>query len=143
MRFHVKYKHLGDDLRRSMEDTKKSVNIFMKGLREQATSLLQQMDERNGVKRAKEEEEEESPLTFPLAGRQRRLDFQLQPSLIDNEYISAVTAHSSYWGNTDVVDYVIDLTGAREESKSTDSAKVETLQLHQMSSEEDTSTYNA
>ena len=87
----------------------------MAGLKEQASTLLKQLDDRNGgeAKRAKKEEQEDesdAPLTFPLAGKKRRLDFQLQPSLIDNEYLSAVTAHSSYWGNTDVMDYVIDLT---------------------------------
>lgn len=122
MRLHVKAKHLGEDIRKGMEDTKKSVNIFMAGLREQASVLLQQMDERNGgdPKRAKKDEDESSdgPLTFPLAGKQRRVDFQLQPNLIDNEYISAVTAHSSYWGNTDVINYIIDLT--KTESSSSD-----------------------
>mmetsp|Transcript_31014 Transcript_31014/g.74674 ORF Transcript_31014/g.74674 Transcript_31014/m.74674 type:complete len:116 (+) Transcript_31014:1654-2001(+) len=104
-----------------MDDTKKSMNIFMAGLRDQATSLLQQLDDRNAgeAKRAETEEEAEesdAPLTFPLAGKQRRLDFQLQPNLIDSEYLSAVLAHSSYWGNTDVMDYVIDLTNSKEES---------------------------
>jgi len=121
VRFHVKAKQLGDDFRKSMEGTKKSVNMFMSGLKDQASSLLQQLDDRHSTaKRAKQEdfESESSELAFPLAGKQRRLDFQLQPNLIDNEYISAVTAHSSYWGNTDVVDYFIDLTTITDDSSS-------------------------
>lgn len=35
---------------------------------------------------------------------------QLQPSLIDNEYVRAVTAHSTYFFQTDIVDFLIDIT---------------------------------
>eukprot|EP00531_Pseudo-nitzschia_arenysensis_P009879 CAMPEP_0116120120 /NCGR_PEP_ID=MMETSP0329-20121206/3010_1 /TAXON_ID=697910 /ORGANISM="Pseudo-nitzschia arenysensis, Strain B593" /LENGTH=689 /DNA_ID=CAMNT_0003613877 /DNA_START=117 /DNA_END=2189 /DNA_ORIENTATION=+ len=49
-------------------------------------------------------------LRFPLAGRSTRLDYQLQPNLIDNEYIKAVTAHSTYFQQTDIIDFVIDIT---------------------------------
>lgn len=50
-------------------------------------------------------------LRFPLGGRSSRLDYQLQPNLIDNEYIKAVTAHSTYFQQTDIIDFVIDITG--------------------------------
>ena len=36
---------------------------------------------------------------FQLGGRSTRVDFQIQPGVIDNEYLSAVTAHSSYFSN--------------------------------------------
>ena len=42
---------------------------------------------------------------------------QLQPSLIDNEYIKAVTAHSTYFSNTDIIDFVIDVTGRDDENE--------------------------
>lgn len=45
--------------------------------------------------------------SFRLGGRSTRVDFQIQPGVIDNEYISAVTAHSSYFSNDDVVDFII------------------------------------
>ncbi len=45
--------------------------------------------------------------SFRLGGRSTRVDFQIQPGVIDNEYISAVTAHSSYLTNDDVVDFII------------------------------------
>jgi hypothetical protein len=57
-----------------------------------------------------DEDEKEEPLRFPLAGRTGRLDYQLQPNVIDSEYVSAVLAHSSYFASTDVIDYTIDLT---------------------------------
>jgi len=50
-------------------------------------------------------------LRFPLGGKSERLDYQLQPSLIDNEYVKAVTAHSTYFQQTDIIDFVIDITG--------------------------------
>lgn len=53
-------------------------------------------------------------LTFPLGGKSSRLDYQLQPSVIDNEYISAVTAHSTYFCNTDIIDFVIDVASQEQ-----------------------------
>ena len=47
-------------------------------------------------------------IRFPLGGRQNpRIDYCLQPLIVDNEYISAVTAHSSYFTNTDIQDFLI------------------------------------
>jgi len=113
VRFHVKAGQLGDDIRKSMNDTKRSVNSFMSAFKESATNILKQLDDRNDdAKRIKNGEDiDPSDLQFPLAGKNGRLDLQLQPSLIGNEYVSAVMAHSSYFSNTDIVDYVIDLTG--------------------------------
>ena len=44
---------------------------------------------------------------FQLGGRSTRVDFQIQPGVIDNEYLSAVTAHSSYFSNEDLIDFLI------------------------------------
>jgi DNA-binding protein YbaB len=107
---------LGSDFRKSMEGTKKSVNAFMSGLKVQASTMLKQLDDRHeAAKKPKKEEDSDSgPVRFPLGGKNGRVDIQLQPNLIDNEYISAVLAHSGYWTNTDVIDYVIDLTSNKE-----------------------------
>ena len=45
--------------------------------------------------------------TFALGGESTRVDFQMQPDVIDNEYLSAVSAHSSYFVNEDLVDFLI------------------------------------
>jgi len=45
--------------------------------------------------------------SFRLGGRSARVDFQMQPGIIDNEYLSAVTAHSSYFSNEDIIDFLI------------------------------------
>jgi len=45
--------------------------------------------------------------SFRLGGRSARVDFQIQPGVIDNEYLSAVSAHSSYFSNEDIIDFII------------------------------------
>uniref|UniRef100_A0A6V0AGG1 DDHD domain-containing protein n=1 Tax=Pseudo-nitzschia australis TaxID=44445 RepID=A0A6V0AGG1_9STRA len=55
--------------------------------------------------------DENASLNFPLGGHTTRLDYQLQPGFIENEYLSAVKAHSTYFQNTDIIDFVIDVTG--------------------------------
>ena len=39
---------------------------------------------------------------------------QLQPGVIDNEYITAVTAHSTYFFQLDIIDFLIDITVVEE-----------------------------
>ena len=52
--------------------------------------------------------------SFNLGGRSSRVDFQTQPAVIDNEYLSAVTAHSSYFIHEDIVDFLIFNTRTEE-----------------------------
>jgi len=53
-------------------------------------------------------------VSFNLGGRSSRVDFQIQPGVIDNEYLSAVTAHSSYFIHDDVIDFIIFNTKTEE-----------------------------
>jgi hypothetical protein len=107
VRLHVKAMQLGDEIRRKVTDTKSSINFFMN----KAQNLLQQVeassavDSGSGTKNATEEER----YNFPLGGKSDRIDYQLQPRVIDSEYISAVLAHSSYFTNSDVQDFIIGL----------------------------------
>ena len=49
-----------------------------------------------------------SIVKFDLAGSgNSRVDYALQKALVDNEYISAVSAHSTYWVNSDVIKFVV------------------------------------
>ena len=87
----------------------------MNDLTSQAQSLLQQMDNTTTATETMEEEEfDRGPLRFSLAGRNDRLDYQLQPRVIDNEYLSAVSAHSNYFASKDITDYIIDLTRTKQ-----------------------------
>jgi len=123
VRFHVKAKHLGDDIRTSVEGTRRSVDRFVSGLMGGRGSAAAAANNKSAKRDGGVDlfGVDPSELAFPLAGGSSettngrgsgRLDFQLQPNLIDNEYISAVAAHSSYWSNGDVVDYFLDLTAA-------------------------------
>jgi hypothetical protein len=116
VRMHVKAKQFGNQIRKSILDNKSAISSFMSVMTDQAQTLLQQMDERTkaesdeGKKQKGQGEDADLPLRFPLAGQRGRLDYQLQPNVIDSEYVSAVLAHSSYFSNTDIIDYTIDLT---------------------------------
>jgi hypothetical protein len=127
VRMHIKAKQLGDQIRKSILDNKSAISSFMSVVTDQAQTYLHQMDERNKTesdvakkqKAQQGEEDMDLDLRFPLAGRTGRLDYQLQPNVIDSEYVSAVLAHSSYFANTDVIDYTIDLTRIRTSTQST------------------------
>ena len=45
---------------------------------------------------------------FALGGKSDRIDFQLQPNALENEYLSALIAHTSYFSNEDLIDFMIE-----------------------------------
>ena len=49
-------------------------------------------------------------IKFPLGGRSTRVDFQLQTGIVENEYLSAVTAHGCYFTNDDLLEFLIELS---------------------------------
>ena len=49
-------------------------------------------------------------IKFALGGRSTRVDHQLQTGIVENEYLSAVTAHGIYWNHDDILDFVINLS---------------------------------
>merc|ERR1711937_770358 len=51
----------------------------------------------------------EEPIAFRLGGKSDRVDFQLQGGVIDNEYISAVSAHSKYFTSIDLQSFIVHL----------------------------------
>jgi hypothetical protein len=112
VRLHVKAKQMGDVIKKSLFDTKKkatsATNAWGALLESAVTVLAENADaakSNSGEKGSKVER-------FPLGGKSPRVDFALQPLMIDNEYISAVTAHSSYWTNQDVQDFVVGVLAA-------------------------------
>mmetsp|Transcript_4482 Transcript_4482/g.11250 ORF Transcript_4482/g.11250 Transcript_4482/m.11250 type:complete len:470 (-) Transcript_4482:1798-3207(-) len=122
VRFHVKAMQLGDEI--SKVFTKKRGSSFFASFTEQAKSALTQieaskttmMESSSSSKKSKGNDEDEKSITrFPLGGRSDRIDYQLQPRIIESEYVSAVMAHSSYFQNTDVMDFVIDLVERQED----------------------------
>ena len=124
VRFHVKAMQLGDEISKVFTKKRGSVSSFFTSFTEQAQSALAQietskttmMDSSSSNKKSKGNDEDEKSVTrFPLGGRSDRIDYQLQPRIIESEYVSAVMAHSSYFQNTDVMDFVIDLVQRQED----------------------------
>lgn len=81
VRFHVKAKEISDTLFKSI------------------SGMFRVQD--------KARQKGETTWRFKLGGSSERVDFQLQPGRLDNEYISAISAHSSYWVNSDLMDFLI------------------------------------
>lgn len=121
VRFHVRAMQVGEEIRKSFIESKNTLSMFVSKVTEQASSVLQKLDDRSEGNPARTSESTyhpEGPLVFPLGGTaNKRVDYQLQPKVIDSEYVSAVTAHSSYFGNTDVIDFIIDLASNKIISK--------------------------
>lgn len=44
---------------------------------------------------------------FDLGGHSERVDFQLQTGVIESEYITAITAHNSYFSNNDIHEFIV------------------------------------
>ena len=116
VRLHIKAIQIGDEIRKSLIDTTSTLSMFMTKVQEQASTMLKQIDDHAANEQVTSKDKEQShhhinePLKFPLGGRSHRVDYQLQPKVIDNDYVSAVTAHSSYFSNTDIHDAIMDLT---------------------------------
>lgn len=117
VRLHVQAKQLGDDLVKTFQERKSSVRDFFATITVQAVTALQTIgDDEHSSKRhlnsSSNTQIKRGPLKFALGGRSDRIDYSLQPGVIENEYLSAVSAHSSYFVNQDVIDFVMDLTEA-------------------------------
>ena len=120
VRLHLKAKQLGDDIRRSFAETANTWSSMINAITEQAVSALSKVAEAEAAReKGGAAHLRPGELTFPLGGKSERVDFQLQPGVIDNEYVSAVTAHSSYFSNSDIRNFLIDLTNGKEKIKET------------------------
>lgn len=102
VRFHVKAMQFGDEIR------KKSWSLF-KGKNSQKDTTMMDEEPANTLVPTKTNE----VLKFALGGKSLRVDFQLQPGVIENEYLASVSAHSNYFCNHDIMDFISDLTAAK------------------------------
>lgn len=117
-RLHVQAKEFfGNGLVRSLQGKRASVRDFFST----AASVLQTMgnNSEEGAKRSISDSLKQGPLKFPLGGQTERIDYCIQPGVIENEYFAAVTAHSCYFQNPDVIDFMLDLTDGFGESTTT------------------------
>ena len=130
LRLHVKARQVGDQFLRQFG----SISNLFESTAQNAAAAAAQADAEAARKMANLETENQngsaqsSPLrpnfekcirdrevSFRLGGRTSRVDFQIQPGVIDNEYLSAVTAHSGYFSNDDIIDFIIFQTRAGAE----------------------------
>jgi hypothetical protein len=126
LRLHVKAKQFGDEIRKSIMEQK---NTWTSMIESAATALS--LDTETPAKRIGSDGNaavKMGPLMFPLGGKSTRVDYSLQPGVIENDYISAVTAHSTYFSNGDFQDFFISLMAASEVTTSNvDDGKVEKI----------------
>lgn len=117
VRLHVKARQVGDQLFRNLGSLS---NIFDKSIEHAAAAAaaadaeaarkLGSIESSKGDRAQRPIFEgciKDREMLFKLGGNTHRVDFQIQPGVIDNEYLSAVTAHSSYFCNDDVIDFLI------------------------------------
>ena len=104
LRLHVRAKEFGDSIAKTFSGLFKSGTSFLEKLPDAGASHNQSRSQD-----AKKIIRQKGPLKykFSLGGKSDRVDFQLQPSITENEYLSAVYAHSCYWGNHDFLEFII------------------------------------
>jgi DDHD domain. len=95
LRLHVQARELGDSIAKTV------------------TGLLSMTPSQRSIEKlplpmvTKNKKSDELAIKFALGGKSERVDYQLQPGVVENEYISAVSAHTSYWMNDDLLEFFI------------------------------------
>jgi hypothetical protein len=114
VRLHLKAKQFGDDVRKTLAATQKKGkgNLWgaLGGALMESLSIDTTKNAKDAVTKSPRQELcPEWPPVFPLSSPSNpsRIDYCLQPGVIDNEYFCAVMAHSSYFCNPDLLDFLI------------------------------------
>lgn len=102
MRFHVKAKEIGDNLLNTFSG-------FLQGSIDNLpdTSASNLMSKLGGEEILGISPKMNRNYNFALGGDSARVDFQLQPGVVENEYLSAISAHNSYFTNDDLLEFLI------------------------------------
>lgn len=78
------------------------------------------------VEEEEKELETEWPPTFALGNpsdpARGRVDYSFQPGVVENEYINAIMAHSSYFGNSDLIDFLVSRLSMNEDGRTSSDA---------------------
>jgi len=120
LRLHVKAKKLGTEIRKSIMEQKTSWNSLIESAVSALSTTTPDNPDESPTKTAAQELKP-GPLVFPLGGKSTRVDYSFQPGVIDNEYISAVLAHSTttYFNNPDLQEFLLNLMNPNNESANT------------------------
>uniref|UniRef100_A0A7S2L9M1 DDHD domain-containing protein n=2 Tax=Leptocylindrus danicus TaxID=163516 RepID=A0A7S2L9M1_9STRA len=119
LRFHVKAKQMQENVINQIKvGTKTFGNIFSKVSDVVSTGNLKDLE---SVVPQKKEVNCPDSLSFALGGASNpRVDYCLQLGLVDNEYLSALTAHTSYFTNGDILQFIVNKSMANREWKDVD-----------------------
>jgi len=99
MRFHVKAKEIGDNVFNAFS------GIIQNSIEKIPDSSAQNMLSKRLL--VPKKNKKYLVHNFALGGESTRVDFQLQGAVVENEYLSAVSAHTSYFYNDDLLEYII------------------------------------
>jgi DDHD domain len=122
VRLHLKAKQFGEAFSKTLTEHKSAWNAIF----ETAVSFVTPESAKKETADGGQPQFKEGPLRFPLGGKSERVDYSFQPGVIENEYISAVLAHSTstYFTNADFHDFLIKLVDPPPE---TSNEKVEAI----------------
>lgn len=114
VRLHVKAKLIGDELRKNLAEQKSAWNALIDttiktlGAASTAQATVGEVAKADG---SGQKVRSEWPPNFPLGNPTNpvgaRVDHTFQPGVVENEYINAVMAHSNYFHNSDLQDFLI------------------------------------
>mmetsp|Transcript_31852 Transcript_31852/g.46433 ORF Transcript_31852/g.46433 Transcript_31852/m.46433 type:complete len:674 (-) Transcript_31852:279-2300(-) len=102
VRLHLKARQLGDNMRKTVTGLFRQVGEAVPlstSIKEDTSSSKKPFYRQSAIPL--------ESLKFALGGTVDRVDYQLQTGVIDNEYLSAVMAHSNYFRNEDLIDFFI------------------------------------
>ncbi|KAL7567945.1 hypothetical protein ACA910_019655 [Epithemia clementina (nom. ined.)] len=118
VRLHLKARQIGDEIRKSiMEPSRGSFTSFFESAVSVFSSQVTEAEAHDSSSPQQQQKGEPTSqkqskqvTVFPLGGASPRVDYSLQPGIIDNEYISAVLAHSTstYFLHEDFLEFMID-----------------------------------
>lgn len=117
LRLHVKARQLGDTVRKSLLESSTSTWSAVLGAVAAGVEMSQSLEKKkssndnmnNNADDDTDNKRHVKVWKFPLGGSSDRVDYAFQPALVDNEYISAVLAHSTtgYLLNMDFLEYLV------------------------------------
>lgn len=123
VRLHVRARQIADDLQRTLKDQKNSWNALLDSTLATRAALQDGSSSSLASSRLLQAGKDASagalavahmplpswPPTFALGCplHPKRVDYSFQPAIVENEYINAVTAHSSYFSNSDFQEFLI------------------------------------
>ena len=111
VRLHIQLQEATKNISRSVSGLLGGLNVG-NAVVAAAASMGQEAERRLSSRRSStaNNTKDQEEIKFPLGGRSARVDYQLQTGIVENEYLSAVTAHGCYFTNDDLLEFCIDLS---------------------------------